>query len=82
MGFGKSVHNVLMEIHKNALDGIETNIAHLPELLNTHVHIPYAYDDVKQDIKDKAADIIKEYLRLNKEDFENIEFAKRTFKLI
>lgn len=81
MGFGKSVHNILMEIHKNALDGIETNIAHLPDLLNTHVHIPYAYDDVKQDIKDKAADVIKEYLRLNKDDFENIEFAEKDIQI-
>lgn len=81
MGFGKSVHNVLMEIHKNSLDGIDTNIAQLPQLLNTHVHIPYAYDDVKQDIKEKASDIIKEYLRLNKDDFENIEFAEKDIQI-
>jgi DNA helicase-2/ATP-dependent DNA helicase PcrA len=81
MGFGKSVHNILMEIHKNALDGLETNLAHLPELLNTHVHIPYAYDDIKQDIKDKSAEIIKEYLRLNQEDFKNIEFAEKDIQI-
>lgn len=81
MGFGKSVHNVLMEIHKNALDGIETNLSHLPELLDTHVHIPYAYDDVKEDIKHKSADIIKEYLRLNQEDFKNIEFAEKDIQI-
>jgi len=81
MGFGKSVHNVLMEIHKKSLDGIETNLEHLPELLKTHVHIPYAYDDVKQDIKDKSAEIIKEYLRLNKDDFPNIEFAEKDIQI-
>jgi DNA helicase-2/ATP-dependent DNA helicase PcrA len=81
MGFGKSVHNVLMEIHKKSLDGIETNLEHLPELLNTHVHIPYAYDDIKQDIKDKSATIIEEYLRLNKEDFPNIEFAEKDIQI-
>jgi DNA helicase-2/ATP-dependent DNA helicase PcrA len=81
MGFGKSVHNVLMEIHKNSLDGVETNLAHLPELLDTHVHIPYAYDDVKQDIKNKSAEIIKEYLRLNQDDFKNIEFAEKDIQI-
>jgi DNA helicase-2/ATP-dependent DNA helicase PcrA len=81
MGFGKSIHNVLMEIHKNALDGFETNLAHLPQLLDTHIHIPYAYDDIKQDIKDKSEAIIKEYLRLNKEEFLNIEFAEKDIQI-
>jgi len=81
MGFGKSVHNVLMEIHKNSLDGIETNLSHLPQLLDTHVHIPYAYDDVKEDMKKKSAEIIKEYLRLNQDDFKNIEFAEKDIQI-
>lgn len=81
MGFGKSVHNVLMEIHKNALDGVKTNPEHIPGLLDTHVHIPYAYDDVKANIKEKSAAIIKEYLRLNESDFKNIEFAEKDIQI-
>jgi DNA helicase-2/ATP-dependent DNA helicase PcrA len=81
LGYGKSVHNVLMEIHKNSLEGIETNLQHLPQLLNTHIHIPYAYDDVKEDIKEKAAEVVKEYLRLNKDEFKNIEFAEKHIQI-
>ena len=81
LGYGKSVHNVLMEIHKNSLEGIETNLQHLPQLLNTHIHIPYAYDDVKEDIKEKASEVVKEYLRLNKDEFKNIEFAEKHIQI-
>lgn len=81
MGYGKSVHNVLMEIHKKYLDGIETNLEHLPELLETHVHIPYAYEDVKDDIKNKADKVIREYLNINKDDFKDIVFAEKDIQI-
>jgi len=81
LGYGKSVHNVLMEIHKNALDGVETNSDQLPALLETHIHIPYAYDDVKADIQEKAGNVINEYIHLNKEDFNHIEFAEKEIQI-
>jgi len=81
IGYGKSVHNVLMEIHKHALDGFETGLEHLPALLETHIHIPYAYEDVKEDIKIKAGNVVEEYLNLNKADFKNIEFAEKEIQI-
>ena len=81
MGYGRSVHNVLMEIHKNALDGISTSLDDIPKLVDKHVHIPYAYDDVVEDIKSKADKVIKEYLTLNHENFKDIEFSEKEIQI-
>ena len=43
MGYGKSVHNVLMEIHKSALDGQETLPEHIPSLIGKRGYIDHLF---------------------------------------
>ena len=43
MGYGKSVHNVLMEIHKSALDGQETLPEHIPSLFGKRGYIDHLF---------------------------------------
>jgi DNA helicase II / ATP-dependent DNA helicase PcrA len=81
LGYGKSVHNVLMEIHKNALDGHETNRDEISILLDKHVHIPYAYPDVIEDIKDKASKVVQEYLKINQKGFKDIQFSEKEIQI-
>jgi DNA helicase-2/ATP-dependent DNA helicase PcrA len=81
IGYGRSVHNILMEIHKNALDGIMPDPNNLDALLDRHVHIPYAYPDVVDDVKKKAKAVVTEYIKLNKDDFANIEFAEKDIQI-
>lgn len=82
IGYGRSIHNVLMEIHRNYLDGKETNEKDIPVLLDTHLHFPYALDEVKNDMRTAAGKNVSIYLNENKDEFKNIEFAEKKIKLI
>src|SRR5262249_54867635 len=46
LGYGKSIHDCLMEVHKETLDGANVSKTHIPQLLDTHLHLPYALDRV------------------------------------
>jgi DNA helicase-2/ATP-dependent DNA helicase PcrA len=77
IGYGRGIHNVLMEIHKQSLLGIKTKTEKIPDLVDTHVHIPYASNRILRLIKKKSIEVIKEYLRLNEKNFDSIEYAEK-----
>ncbi len=54
MGYGNSIHNVLMEIHRRYLDGEDVTKVNVDLLVDTHVHIPYATELVLDNIKCKG----------------------------
>ncbi len=81
MGYGRSIHNLLMEIHRKSLEGIDTEDKDLPDLLNKHVHLPYETEKKKIASKDKINTLTKKYLELNKDSFKDIVFAEKDIQL-
>jgi DNA helicase II / ATP-dependent DNA helicase PcrA len=81
MGYGKSMHNMLMEIHKQALQNGSWDIAELGTLLDRHVHIPYAYNDVLQDIKNRIGVAVEAYVSTNGTDFKHIEYVEKDIQI-
>lgn len=81
IGYGKSIHDCLMEIHKEALDGTNVNRNHIPQLLDTHLHLPYALEMVRQDMRGKADAALNEYFELNEAAFKDILFAEKEIQL-
>jgi len=77
IGYGRGIHNVLMEIHKQSLAGITTTTKEIPNLVDIHVHIPYASKRILRLIKRKSIEVIKEYLRLNEKNFDSIEYTEK-----
>ena len=57
MGYGNSIHNVLMEIHRRYLDGEDVTKVNIEELVETHVHIPYATGVVLDNIKETTKNV-------------------------
>jgi len=81
MGYGRSVHNLLMEIHRNSLDGIETDEKDLPVLLDRHVHLRYETEKGKKVSKKKIGKLTTLYLEQERENFKNIQFAEKDILL-
>ncbi len=47
LGFGRSLHNALAEVHARAINGDNTSDADAPDLVATHLHVPFANPALK-----------------------------------
>lgn len=81
MGYGNSIHNVLMEVHRRYLDGEDVSNIDVGALVETHVHIPYATGVVLDNIKETTRNVAKSYLEENLADFDKIEYAEQEIQI-
>jgi DNA helicase II / ATP-dependent DNA helicase PcrA len=81
LGYGKSIHDCLMEVHKETLESATMDRTHIPRLLDTHLHLPYALGAVRDDMRDKAEAALNEYFDLNEASFKDILFAEKEIQL-
>ena len=81
MGYGLSIHNVLMEIHRKALDGQDIDLDSIPDLLQRHFHLPHALDSVIEDMRKKAGRCVDVYYKQNQADFNDILFSEKDIQL-
>ncbi|NER10041.1 DNA helicase-2 / ATP-dependent DNA helicase PcrA [Muriicola jejuensis] len=81
MGYGNSIHNVLMEIHRRHLNGENVLELNIGKLVDSHVHIPYATEKVLEDIKETTNKVATTYLQENYEEFDRIEYAEQEIQI-
>lgn len=79
MGVGKSFHNCLMEIHKEAKKGIILSTDELESLIDRQTHFPYLTrsTQLRQPLYDKVKNNVKQYYKDNLDEFKNIEFVEQ-----
>lgn len=79
MGVGRSFHNCLMEIHKEAKKGVKLTEQELGYLIDRQTHFPYLTKSVKlsKPLYAKVKNNVIDYYNDNKDDFKNIEFVEQ-----
>ncbi len=81
LGYGKSLHDALAEVHARAIRGDVADAAEVPRLLETHMHTPYAYPALRQQLEASAERVIREYLKQNQALFDKIEFSEKQIEI-
>lgn len=81
LGYGRSLHNALAEVHKRALDQDYATPAEAPALVTQHLHTPYAYPSLRTALEGAAHRVIADYIQDNTADFENIEFSEKQIQI-
>jgi DNA helicase-2/ATP-dependent DNA helicase PcrA len=81
LGYGKSLHDCLHEVHSRAIRGEVPKIAEVARLVDTHLHTPYAYPALRDKLEESARRIVADYLRDNKELFDKIEFSEKGIEI-
>lgn len=81
VGFGNSVHNVLMELHRKYLDGKDILKEDIDKIVNTHTHMPFASKDLLDNSKERVLKVTEDYLKENLYDFKNIEYAEKDIQI-
>ncbi len=81
LGYGKSLHDALAEVHMRAIRGEIASSDEVPRLVATHLHVPYAYPELKRSLTNAAENVLSQYLNDNKSEFENIEFSEKNVEI-
>lgn len=81
LGYGKSLHDALAEVHARAARGEDVSKEEIARLLETHLHLPYAYPALKETLEKSAAKVLEKYFQDNQKDFDKIEFAEKTVEV-
>ncbi len=81
LGYGRSLHNVLAEVHARALRGDYAAEKEAPSLVDTHLHTPYAYPALRQKLEAAAEKVVRDYIHDNESDFDKIEFSEKQIEI-
>ena len=61
LGYGKGLHDVLSEMHKRALAGDVPTKTEIESLVDRHLHTPYAYPGLREQLREAAIKAIDRY---------------------
>jgi DNA helicase-2/ATP-dependent DNA helicase PcrA len=81
LGYGKSLHDALAEVHVRAIRGDVADTAEVSQLIKTHLHTPYAYPALREQLEIAAAKVLRKYLGDNRALFDKIEFSEKQIEI-
>lgn len=77
LGFGKGLHDALSEVHKRALDGDLVDIGAAKELVDRHLHTPFAYPALREALERSAVESVQRYLNLHGPELEQTVHSEK-----
>jgi DNA helicase-2/ATP-dependent DNA helicase PcrA len=81
LGYGKSLHDALAEVHARALRGDVAKPDEAAALVERHLRAPYAYPALREQLEGAARRVIDAYIRKNANDFKNLEFSEKAIEI-
>ena len=81
LGYGKSLHDALAEVHYRVMRGESVTEDDVPELVNRHLRTPYAYGVLRTRLEKAAHRDIGNYIRDNADKFRHIEFSEQPVEI-
>lgn len=81
LGFGKSLHDALADVHARAIRGDAPVEDDVRGLVATHLHAPFSYPELRRDLEAAAERILRDYLRDNRDVFDKIEFSEKQIEI-
>jgi len=81
LGFGKSLHDALAEVHARALRGEKIKPSEAVALVQRHLRAPYAYPALREKLEQAAQRVLEGYIRKNAADFKNLEFSEKAIEI-
>lgn len=68
LGYGKGIHDALAEMHKRAINGDVPDRSEANDLVDRHLHTPYAYPALRDELRKAAAKAIDRYFVVHGDD--------------
>jgi DNA helicase II / ATP-dependent DNA helicase PcrA len=81
IGYGKSLHDALAEVHTRVLRGEPVAPEDAEALVNSHLRAPYAYPALLEKLAGSAKKVVEGYIRKNAADFDKLEFSEKRIEI-
>ncbi len=81
LGYGKTLHDVLSEIHKRALDGDILTRESAATLVDRHLNVPFAYSSLREQLRTSAVAAVGRYFDTHGEEIANTEFSEKLIQV-
>jgi DNA helicase II / ATP-dependent DNA helicase PcrA len=81
LGYGKSLHDALAEVHARAIRGDVAKANESQRLVDTHLHAPYAYPELRQQLEKSAEAVLRRYLDDNASVLDKLEFSEKQIEI-
>jgi DNA helicase-2/ATP-dependent DNA helicase PcrA len=81
LGFGRSLHDALADVHARVLRGEEVKPEEAKTLVERHLRTPYAYAALREKLEGAAERVIEGYIRKNQTEFKNLEFSEKVIEI-
>lgn len=81
MGFGKSLHDALAEIHSRAIAHDYADRAEVPNLVDRHLHLPFANPRLMEQMQAKSSFILDKYINENTALFDKIQYSEQDIEI-
>lgn len=81
LGYGKSLHDALAEVHARAIRKEAIDVKDVARLVETHLHVPYAYPALREKLEAAAKKSIAAYIKDNQALFDKIEFSEKAIEI-
>jgi DNA helicase II / ATP-dependent DNA helicase PcrA len=81
LGYGKGLHDALAEMHKRAVAGDLVAKAEAEDLVERHLHTPYAYPELKATLHRAAVKAIERYFDEHGQDLERTVHSEKQIQV-
>ena len=81
LGYGKSLHDALAEVHIRVLRGEDVRPEEAEALVQRHLRAPYAYPALREQLEGAARRVVDAYIRKNAKEFKNLEFSEKAIEI-
>lgn len=82
LGYGKGLHDALAEMHKRALAGDVPTAAEVENLVDRHLHTPYAYPTLRLQLRAAAVKALRNYFIDHGESLTRTEHSEKQIEVV
>lgn len=82
LGYGKGLHDALAEMHKRALAGDVPTKAEAEDLVDRHLHTPYAYPALRDQLRRAAVKALNNYFDDHGDDLTRTVHSEKQIEVV
>jgi DNA helicase-2/ATP-dependent DNA helicase PcrA len=82
LGYGKGLHDALAEMHKRSLAGDVPSPDEVEDLVDRHLHTPYAYPALRAQLHDAAANALRNYFADHGDSLTRTEHSEKEIEVV
>jgi DNA helicase II / ATP-dependent DNA helicase PcrA len=81
LGYGKSLHDALAELHMRAIAGETVDASWVDPLVDRHLRVPFAYPSLRDTMREAAKRTVAAYIDARQDEFAQLEFSEKAIEL-